>query len=366
MPQATSRRLPPLPSVGDILRMYGIRAKKSLSQNFILDPRILDGIAKKAGVNGKYVVEVGPGPGGITRSLLQAGAKEVFVIEKDPRFIPSLNLLKEAAAASVGGRQERLHVNIGDCLTYNVEKLIPDEARVPWDSVDPAKVVLVGNLPFNVATPFFLRLLAAMDGHKNYYSFGRVPAVLTFQHEVAHRMCAVPGDPQRCRLSAITQNYLSVDFLTSLPGGAFVPPPEVSVGLVKIVPHETPYIQGLPFRTVNKVITGLFLSKKQKVLTSLKRHLIPEAFRDEAIPIIAEQLDIPEDRKVFELSMEEISRICHAYSGLDLAVKEHGSNVNVSNYHGKTFRDFNHQENQKLAEVARNKKQEESIFEFQF
>jgi len=360
----TTKRLPPLPSVGDILRMYGIRAKKSLSQNFILDPRILDGIAKKSCVNDKYVVEVGPGPGGITRSLLQAGAKEVFVIEKDPRFIPSLNLLKEAAAVSVGGeRQERLQINIGDCLTYNVEKMIPEEARVPWDSKDPANVVLVGNLPFNVATPFFLRLLASMDSHSNFYSFGRVPAILTFQYEVAHRMCAVPGDPQRCRLSAITQNYLSVDFLNTLPGGAFVPPPEVSVGLVKIIPHETPYIHGLPFKMVNKVITGLFLSKKQKTLASLKRHLIPAAFVDDVIPVMAEQFDV--NKPVIELSMEEIAKICYAYDGFEQAVKQHGLKTNVANYHGAKFRDFNMQQKEKMAEVERNKKQQESIFDFQ-
>lgn len=361
---SANKRLPPLPSVGDILRMYGIRAKKSLSQNFILDPRILDGIAKKSCVNDKYVVEVGPGPGGITRSLLQAGAKEVYVIEKDPRFLPSLNLLKEAAARSVDGQQERLHINIGDCLTYNVEKMIPEEARVPWDSRDPANVVLVGNLPFNVATPFFLRLLASMDSHSNFYSFGRVPAILTFQHEVAHRMCAIPGDPQRCRLSAITQNYLSVDYLTTLPGGAFVPPPEVSVGLVKIVPHEVPYIHDLPFKVVNKVITGLFLSKKQRVLTSLKRHLIPEAFREEVISVMADQ--VPTDKAVIDLNMEEIAKICYAYDGFERAVKEHGLKTKVADYHGATFRKFNTKEKEKLAEVERNKKQQESIFDFQF
>jgi len=335
-----------------------------------MDPRILNGIAKHSGVKDKYVVEVGPGPGGITRSLLQAGAREVYVIEKDPRFVPSLNLLKEAAAVDDdhggGGLRERLHVNIGDCLTYNVEKMIPEEAKVPWDSVDPANVVLVGNLPFNVATPFFLRLLTSMDSRSNYYSFGRVPAVLTFQHEVALRMCAPPGDPQRCRLSAITQNYLEVDYLTTLPGGAFVPPPEVSVGVVKIVPHVTSYIQGLPFKLVNKVITGLFLSKKQKFLTSIRRNLLPESLRDEVIPVLAEQLDIPEERTPIELSMEEISRICHAYNRVCQTAQELGHKSDVLNFRGQQFQRSLAEEKEKIETFKRSQTtQQDSLIDIQ-
>jgi len=360
---AASKRLPPLPSIGDILRMYNIRAKKSLSQNFILDPRILNGIAKHSRVSDKYVVEVGPGPGGITRSLLQAGAKQVFVIEKDARFVPSLNLLKEAS----GG--DRLQINIGDCLTYNVESMIPVEAKVPWDSLtEDSNVVLVGNLPFNVATPFFLRLLASMDDHTNYYSFGRVPAVLTFQHEVALRMCAPPGDPQRCRLSAITQNYLEVDYLTTLPGGAFVPPPEVSVGLIKVVPHVTPYVRDLPFKLVNKVITGLFLSKKQKYLTSIKRHLVPAVLHDEVVPVLAEGLDIPEDRTPLAMTMEEISRVCYAYAALCRLVQDSEDHkADMFNFHGKKFRSLKTEEKEKLVEFKRGQKAQfkETMFDIQ-
>lgn len=94
---SAARRLPPLPSTRDVLRMYGIRAKKRLSQNFILDPRTLDKFARAANVAGKTVIEVGPGPGGITRAVLGQGARAVHVIEKDPRFLPSLKLLQEAS-----------------------------------------------------------------------------------------------------------------------------------------------------------------------------------------------------------------------------------------------------------------------------
>ena len=130
------RRLPPLPTPRDLLRLYGLRAKKSLSQNFLLDPQCLDRFARTAAartagfrteeqrardaaeggrpaLRGLTVVEVGPGPGGVTRALVGNGAREVHVVEKDERFLPSLQLLQEAAG-------NVLHVNIGDCLNYNM------------------------------------------------------------------------------------------------------------------------------------------------------------------------------------------------------------------------------------------------------
>ena len=92
----------------------------------------------------------------------------MFVVEKDPRFLPSLKLLKEAAG------DDRLEVHIGDCLSFNVEEMVPAEARVPWDDDRVSDLVLVGNLPFSVATPFFLKLLRSIEGRSNYYTFGKV------------------------------------------------------------------------------------------------------------------------------------------------------------------------------------------------
>lgn len=321
------RRLPPLPSVGDILRMYNIQAKKALSQNFILDPRILDSIARHANVKDKYVVEVGPGPGGITRSLVKAGAKKVFVIEKDPRFLPSLHLLREAA-----GGPDKLDIHIGDCLTFNVEKMVPQEAKVPWESDRLSDLVLVGNLPFNVATPFFLKLVKSLEERCNYYTFGKVSAVFTFQNEVALRMCAPPDDPQRSRLSVITQNYLDVKHLTVLPGGSFVPPPEVEVGLIRMIPHEQPFIRDLPFSFVNKVVTGLFMSKNMKYLNSIKINLFPTALRGDFVPALAKAVDIDHMKTPVQLTMEEISRICYTYKAIsDVLLQEEG--IDLLGYH---------------------------------
>jgi len=321
------RRLPPLPSVGDILRMYNIRAKKSLSQNFILDPRILDSIAAHSRVKDKWVVEVGPGPGGITRSLLKAGAKRVVVVEKDTRFLPSLNLLREAVGP------DRLDLHIGDCLSFNVEKMVPrEEVGVPWEE-DGSDLVLVGNLPFNVATPFFLKLLRSIEDRSNYYTFGKVSAILTFQQEVALRMCARPDDPQRSRLSVMTQNYLEVDHLAVLPGGAFVPAPQVEVGLVKIVPHHTPFIRDLPFSHVNKVVTGLFMSKNMRVYNSIRINLVPASLREEVMPVLIEAIDIDPHKTPINLTMEEISRVCHAHKILSDVLAQEKS-VDLFNFRG--------------------------------
>lgn len=350
-----------MPSIGDILRMYNIRAKKSLSQNFILDPRILDAIAKHSNVAGKHVVEVGPGPGGITRALMKAGAEKVYVVEKDRRFIPSLKLLQEASDG-------RLVVDIGDCLTYNVEKLVSKEANVPWESDELSNCVLVGNLPFNVATPFFLRLVAALDGRTNFYRFGKVPAILCFQEEVAVRMCSEPGDPNRCRLSAITQNYFEVDKLTTLPGGAFVPPPDVSVGLVRMIPHPSPFIKDLPFAFVNKVITGIFFSKKQKVMKSIERNLIPQGLRAEIVPVLAESLNIPDGRTVLELSMDEIARICYAYHHLCRVCKDMGVKTDFEGYRNPKGQIERHKEKEAVERFKRSqseKFQKESRFDIQ-
>jgi len=99
-----------------------------------------------------------------------------------------------------------------------IPELIPDSEIRPWDSPSIPDVRLVGNLPFNVATPFLIRLLASMHNKNNLFTFGRVPAILTFQHEVAHRMSADPMDPERCRLSVMCQNYANVEYLFTLPG----------------------------------------------------------------------------------------------------------------------------------------------------
>ena len=300
----TGRRLPPLPTVKDILRLYNISATKKLSQNFILDPRQLDRLAGLALPRDKYVVEVGPGPGGITRSLLGQGARRCLVIEKDPRFLPALQLLNEAS----GGR---LDIHIGDVMTFNMEKLLPDLVdNSDWNGPHP-NIEIIGNLPFNVSTPLLIRWLEAISDRRSFWSHGRVPMTLTFQLEVAQRMSAPPGNPIRSRLSVVCQNWTRVNHKYTLPGGSFTPKPEVDVAVVTMHPLTEPYIQH-PFPFVNKVVTNIFQGKRKKLYNTLpKLFPKPMSFLSE---VIIEETGLNPMMRAIDLDMNDWSRLCNSYA----------------------------------------------------
>jgi len=300
-------RIPPFPTVNDLLRMYNIRAKKQFSQNFILDPRLLNRIAKRCGnLQGRHVIEVGPGPGGITRALLGLGASRVAVIEKDPRFSETLNYLN----ATCGNR---LDIHMGDVLSFNMENLFSDKLRKSWNE-EQEEVKLIGNLPFNVSTPLLIKWIRAISEHSNLFSYGRVPSVLTFQHEVAQRIIAPPNDPQRSRLSIVCQNWARCEYEFIIPGGAFVPKPEVDVGVVSIKPLVKPYID-LPFPLVNKFITVLFQGK-QKHVKNTACNLFPKRLERQLSDKMLDLASIEPKRLPISLSMEELNKLCHAYKYL--------------------------------------------------
>jgi len=302
-----ARRIPPLPTVNDILRIYNIRAQKHLSQNFIMDPRLLNSIAKKCGnLEGKYVVEVGPGPGGITRAILGQGAWKCAVIEKDPRFLRALNFLNEVSG-------NRMDIHIGDVMTFNMKNIFPDNLRVGWEEREP-DIRLVGNLPFNVSTPLIIKWMKAISERSNIFSYGRVPLVLTFQHEVAHRMIASYGDSERSRLSVICQNWARIEYNTMIPSGAFIPPPKVQVGLVTVHPLTQPYVD-LPFPLVNKVVTHCFRAKKKHLIKNV-RTLFPRKLEHKLGDQMIELAGINPSKVAVNLSMDDWNRLCQAYKFL--------------------------------------------------
>jgi len=301
------RRLPPLPTLKDILRIYNIKAQKKLSQNFIMDPRLLDRIARTAGdLAGKHVIEVGPGPGGITRSILGQGARRCTVIEKDPRFLPSLELLNEAS----GGRME---IVLGDVLTFNMAEMLPSTLRKDWESSSP-EIVVMGNLPFNVSTPLLIRWVQSMANRDNVFSYGRVPLTLTFQHEVAYRMIAPPADKERSRLSVLCQNWADVEYNFTIPSGAFVPKPDVNVGLVTLKPLTKPYID-LPFKMVEKVVTTIFHGKQKHIYNTIK-NLFPPSVASKLTGQMLVLADVNPHEKAINLRMSHLDRLCHAYKFL--------------------------------------------------
>lgn len=202
IPQVVGR-LPPLPSVSDLVKLYKLKAIKQLSQNFLMDEKLTNKIVKAAGrLEDFYVCEVGPGPGGITRSILAKNPKQLILIEKDKRFASPLNILKQSCPKGM------VDIYWGDVLSFEMSKLFPEEARRDWDDYCPIHVI--GNLPFSVSTPLIVRWLDAISKKKNVWEYGRAPLTLTFQLEVAERLVAEVNDEQRSRLSIMAQYLCQV------------------------------------------------------------------------------------------------------------------------------------------------------------
>ncbi|XP_023387926.1 dimethyladenosine transferase 1, mitochondrial isoform X3 [Pteropus vampyrus] len=262
----TSFRLPPLPTIREIIKLFRLQAVKQLSQNFLLDlrltggwlisapemspphpwgrgpgdlartlwARVQDKIVRKAGnLTNAYVYEVGPGPGGITRSILNAGVAELLVVEKDSRFIPGLQMLSDAAPG-------KLRIVHGDVLTFKIEKAFPESLKRQWED-DPPNVHIIGNLPFSVSTPLIIKWLENMSHRDGPFAYGRTQMTLTFQKEVAERLTASTGSKQRSRLSIMAQYLCSVQQVLTIPGRAFVPKPENQVfASLKLFPFPEP------------------------------------------------------------------------------------------------------------------------------
>ncbi len=207
-----------LPPLREVIRRHGLAAKRSLGQNFLLDLNLTGRIARAAGpLDGVTVVEIGAGPGGLTRALLAAGADKVIAIERDDRAIAAL---KEIAERYPG----RLDVVAGDALKSDIKPLL---GRGP--------VRVVANLPYNIATALLVSWLAAEPWPPWYDRL-----VLMFQREVAERIVAPPGGKQYGRLSVLAGWRTQGKILFDINPSAFVPQPKVTSSLVELRPRESP------------------------------------------------------------------------------------------------------------------------------
>ena len=292
--------LPPLPSLSDIVRMYGLSARQQLSQNFLLDMNLVRRVARACGpLQGKTVLEVGAGPGTLTRALLEAGA-HVVALEKDFRFEPALRMLQEAVG------EDRMTVVMDDALTVDEGKLLADSGAKPsqdWSS-DECNVHLVGNLPFAVSTELLIKWLHQMPSRSGPFEFGRVPLTLLFQKEIADRICASPSSGEYGRLSVMSQHCATTIRRFDIRGKAFVPPPKVDAGLVTLIPLVQPQVS-VNLNSLEYVLRQVF-GQRRKMLRNAVSTL--EMGED-----ILERSALDETRRPDQLNITQWAKLANAY-----------------------------------------------------
>ncbi len=253
-----------------LIDRFQLRADKRLGQHFLLDPQLLRRIATAAGdLRGRTVLEVGPGPGGLTRALLEAGAARVIAVERDPRCIEALQELARAASGRL--------------------QLVQADAReVEFAGLGAEPICVVANLPYNVATPLLIKWLGELERIERL--------TLMFQREVALRLAAPPGGRAYGRLSVLVQWLCEVRSLMHLPARAFVPPPQVASSLVQLIPRPEP-LAPADRDDLGRVLQAAF-GQRRKMLRSSLRSLVaePEGLLAAAgLPPTAraEQIDVP-------------------------------------------------------------------------
>jgi 16S rRNA (adenine1518-N6/adenine1519-N6)-dimethyltransferase len=270
--------LPPLPPLREVIAQHGIVARKGLGQNFLLDLNLTGRIARAAGrLDHAAIVEIGPGPGGLTRALLAAGARRVVAIERDARCLAALG---ELAAAHPG----RLELVAGDALALDPAAL----------SHPPRKIV--ANLPFNIATPL---LLGWLDRIRDYESL-----TLMFQREVAERLTAVPGTKSYGRLSVLVQWLTDAQILFDVPARAFVPPPKVTSSVVRIVPRAEPVAPAS--RSALERVTAAAFGQRRKMLRASLKALAA------SVDALIERSGVTPTARAEELSVAEFCALARA------------------------------------------------------
>ena len=238
-----------LPPLREALADHGLLAKKSFGQHFLLDLNITRKIARLAGpLEGHVAIEVGPGPGGLTRALLESDAAQVVAVEKDPRFLPLLAELAQAAA--------------GRFTVVEADALKVDEAALAGVAAPGAPLKIVANLPYNVGTPLLIKWLTG----------GLVWAgmALMFQKEVAERIVAPVGSDAYGRLAVIAQATSRPTLAMTLPARAFTPPPKVDSAVVVLTPRDDAPAPDL-LKKLERVTASAFGQRRKMLRSSLKQ-----------------------------------------------------------------------------------------------
>ena len=235
-----------LPPLKDVISRHQLRAKKSLGQHFLLDLNLTSKIARYAGNLDQFdILEIGPGPGGLTRSLLNEGARKVVAIEKDSRCIEAL----EEIQATFPGRLKLLQ---GDALSTNASEHLADPVRI------------IANLPYNIGTELLVRWLTS----KTWPSFWQ-SMTLMFQKEVANRIVASPGSKAYGRLSVMSQWRCDTKIAFNVPATAFTPPPKVESTLVHFEALKEPKFPA-EVEVLEFVVSKAFNQRRKMLRGALK------------------------------------------------------------------------------------------------
>ncbi len=267
-----------LPPLREVIARHGLDARRALGQHFLLDGNLTARIARAAGdLSGRQVIEIGPGPGGLTRALLATEAASVTTIELDPRAVAAM---QELARHSDG----RLRVLAADALETDLVALVP-----------PPRVI-IANLPYNIATPLLVGWL------RQAAAFERL--VLMFQLEVAERICAAPGTSAYGRLSVLAQWTCAATLTLRIPPAAFVPPPNVFSAVVVLTPHPQQPDRAL-FARMERLTAAAF-GQRRKMLRGALRKSGGEALLAAA--------GIAPDRRAETLNIAEFDRLAHLFA----------------------------------------------------
>jgi 16S rRNA (adenine1518-N6/adenine1519-N6)-dimethyltransferase len=270
-----------LPPLREVIRAHDLVAKKQLGQNFLLDLNLTAKIARSAGdLTGCDVLEVGPGPGGLTRGLLAEGARRVVAVEKDARCLPALAEI----AAAYPGRLEVLH---GDALDLDLARHLT------------APVKIVANLPYNVGTELLIRWLSPPVWPPMWSSL-----TLMFQKEVAERIVAKPRGDHYGRLALLAQWRCNAAIVMTLPPEAFTPAPKVHSAVVHLTALPVPRFP-CDFNVLQRV-TAMAFNQRRKMLRSSLKALKP------GIDAILEGVGIPPTARAEEIALEQFCALARA------------------------------------------------------
>lgn len=276
-----------LPSLQTTITAYGLAPRKALGQHFLLDQSTTDQIAKLAGdLTQHHVIEIGPGPGGLTRALINANAKHVTAVEMDSRCISALN---------------------------DIQRIMPD--RFTIIEADGLKIKLlehtkaprkiIANLPYNVGTPMLINWLHDIYHHRedSYDSM-----TLMFQKEVAERIVAQPGSKNFGRLSVISQWLCETDYAMELPPEAFSPPPKVHSAVVTLIPRKKPLID-VSIKSIEHIMAKAFGQRRKMLRGALKGlSIAPE--------ILLEAAAIDGTKRAEQLELMDLCRLAQCYEQL--------------------------------------------------